>query len=400
MPAWISMKYGGGTVKNGRKQLSRRDFLQSGALAAMALGAVPVTRQQTENRKEEPDPAKIRNYSKDMKYRQVGNTGVFLSALCMGGGDLSNSAVVNRAIESGVNVFHTGLDYRNANSMAVLAEAVKTKRDKIHIALKDVFPKEAPNDIDAVLKMLGTDYVDFIFYARHKAEEIISPEIRGQFEDFKAKGKVRYCGLSTHGEVKACIAAAVDCGMYSVIHAALPQSGMELAAEELKKAGEKGIGIIPFKSMRDIKDPGLQIAQFKKLLSNPMITSVNRGLPSLEMLETYLKAVRETLTAGEDVSLYRHARMNRSDSCAMCGMCEKVCPRKIEISAILRAKTYYHDQLGDRDMALSTYRELSPDRRHDGNCQECRSCEAACPNGIQIVRKMNEADGLFRSLLA
>jgi predicted aldo/keto reductase-like oxidoreductase len=242
--------------------------------------------------------------------------------------------------------------------MAVLAEAVKTKRDKIHIALKDVFPKEAPNDIDAVLKMLGTDYVDFIFYARHKAEEIISPEIRGQFEDFKAKGKVRYCGLSTHGDVKACIAAAVDCGMYSVIHAALPQSGMELAAEDLKKAGEKG------------------------------------------MLETYLKAVRETLTAGEDVSLYRHARMNRSDSCAMCGMCEKVCPRKIEISAILRAKTYYHDQLGDRDMALSTYRELSPDRRHDGNCQECRSCEAACPNGIQIVRKMNEADGLFRSLLA
>jgi uncharacterized protein len=394
------MKYGGGTVKEGRKQLSRRDFLQAGALAAAAVGVVPITGRQAEKGKEEPDPAKIRNYSKDMKYRRVGNTDIYLSALCVGGGDLSNSAVVNRAIESGVNVFHTGLDYRNANSMAVLAEAIKTKRDKIYIALKDVFPKEAPNDIDAVLKILGTDHVDFIFYARHKAEEIGSPEIRGQFEDFKAKGKVRYCGLSTHGEVKTCIAAAVDCGAYSVIHAALPQSGMELAAEELKKAGEKGISVIPFKTMRDIKDPVLQIAQFKKLLSNPVITSVNRGLPSLETLETYLKAIRETLTAGEDISLYRYARMNISESCAMCGMCERACPQKIEISAILRAKTYYHDQLGDRDMALSTYRELSPDGRHDGNCLECRECEAACPNGIQIVRKMNEADGLFRSLLA
>lgn len=400
MSVRISMKYGGDPMKNGRKQLSRRDFLQSSALATMALGAVPIARQQTEKQKEEPDPEKIRNYSKDMKYRQVGNTGVYLSALCMGGGDLNNAAVVNRAIESGVNVFHTGLDYRNANSMAVLAEAIKTKRDKIYIALKDTFPKEAPNDIDALLKMLGTDHVDFIFYARHKAEEIISPEIRDQFEGFKAKGKVSHLGLSTHGEVKACIAAAVDCGMYSVIHAALPQSGLELAAEELRKAGEKGISIIPFKSMRDIKDPGLQIAQFKKLLSNPMITSVNRGLPSLEVLETYLKAIRESLTASEDISLYRYARMNRSDSCAMCGMCEGACPQKIEISTILRAKAYYHDQLGDRDKALSTYQELSPDRRHDGNCLECRACEIACPNGIQIVQKMNEANGLFRSLLA
>jgi uncharacterized protein len=151
--------------------------------------------------------------------------------------------------------------------------------------------------------------------------------------------------------------------------------------------------------VRDITDPGLQIAQFKKLLSNPLITSVNRGLPSLEMLETHLKAIQETLTADEDVSLYRYARMNRSDSCAMCGMCERACPRKIEISALLRAKTYYHDQLGDRDKALATYLDLPPAGRHEGNCLECGACETACPNGIRIARKMTEADGLFKALL-
>jgi len=388
-------------MKNANRHLSRRDFLQSGAMAAVAVGAVPIMRPPSEKGKEEgPDPAKIRNYSSNMKYRQVGKSGVYLSALCVGGGDLNNPAVVNRAIESGINVFHTGLDYRNANSMAVLAEAIKTKRDKIYIALKDAFPKDSPNDIDAVLKMLGTDYVDFLFYARHKAEEIISPEIRDQFEDFKAKGKVRACGLSTHGEVKACIAAAVDCGTYSVIHAALPQSGMELAAGELIKAGEKGIAVIPFKTVRNITDPALQIAQFKKLISNPLITSVNRGLPSLETLETHLKAVQETLTTAEDISLYRHARMNRSDSCSMCGMCERACPRNIKISTLLRAKTYYHDQLGDTDKALATVVELSSDGRHDGNCLECRACENACPNGVRIVQKLREADGLFRTLLA
>jgi predicted aldo/keto reductase-like oxidoreductase len=43
--------------------------------------------------------------------------------------------------------------------------------------------------------------------------------------------------------------------------------------------------------------------------------------------------------------------------------------------------------------------ELSPPARHEGNCLECRRCETACPNGIRITRKMNEADLLFRRLL-
>jgi predicted aldo/keto reductase-like oxidoreductase len=388
-------------MKNRNSHPSRRDFLQSGALAAMAVGTVPFAQQQAEKKKDEaPNPEKIRNYSKNMRYRPIGDTGVFLSALSLGGGHLDNPALVHRAIEGGVNIIHMSYDYENSKPMTVLAEVLKTKRDKLYIALKDEFPKDAPGDLDPVLKMLGTERVDFIFFNRHKAEQIFDPAVRAQFEVWKAQGKVSTCGLTTHGDVKACIAEAVDCGLYSIIHAALPQSGMELAAEEIKRACEKGIGIMPMKTVRGITDPNLQILQFKKLLANPAVTTVNRGISSFDMLDTHLNAVKETLTAGEDVSLYRYARMNRADRCAMCGSCERACPRKIEISALLRAKAYYHDQLGDRDKALSTYRGLSRDSRHDGNCLECRACEAACPNGIQIVQNLNEATGLFRTLLS
>jgi uncharacterized protein len=386
-------------MKNGNHQLSRRDFLQSGALAAMAVGAVPFAQLKDEKAEVERNFGKIRNFNRDMRYRRLGNTDVYLSALCLGGGDLNNPAVAYRAIDSGVNCIHMGYDYKNGKPMALLAEVLKMKRDRLYVALKDEFPKDAPGDLDSLLKILGTERVDFILYNRHKPEQVSDPEIRAHFEKWKAQGKVSYCGLTTHGEVKACIAAATDFGLYSIIHAALPQSGMDLAAEELKKASGKGIGIMPMKTMRDIKDESLQMAQFKKLLADTAITTVNRSMRSLEMLETYLKAIKETLTAAEDVSLYRYARMNRADACAMCGSCERACPQKIEIPAILRAKTYYHDQLGDRDKAVSTYLELSRDARHDGNCLECRACEAACPNGIRIVRKMNEADRLFRNLL-
>jgi predicted aldo/keto reductase-like oxidoreductase len=387
-------------MKNGKGQLSRRNFLQSGTLAAMAVGAVPFAQPKDERVQMEPNIGKIRNFNRDMRYRRMGNTDVYLSALCLGGGDFNNPAVAYRAIDSGVNCIHMGYDYKNGKPMALLAEVLKMKRDRLYVALKDEFPKDAPGDLDALLKMLGTERVDFIFFNRHKAEQVVDPAIRSHFESWKSQGKVSTCGLTTHGEVKACIAAATDLGLYSIIHAALPQSGMEMAAEELRRAAEKGIGIMPMKTMRDLKDEGLQIAQFKKLLADPAVTTVNRGMRSLEMLETYLKAIKETLTAAEDVSLYRYARMNRADACAMCGSCERACPQKIEIPAILRAKTYYHDQLGDGDKALSTYRDLSPNGRHDGNCLECRACEAACPNGIQIVQNLKAATGLFRTLLS
>jgi len=387
-------------MKNNNSSLSRRDFLQSGALAAVTVGVVPLAQQNDEKAELEQNIGKIRNFHRDMKYRRMGNTDVYLSALCLGGGDLANASVVYRAIDRGVNCVHVGYDYKNGKPMEVLAEVLKMKRDRLYVMLKDEFPRDAQGDLDVLLKMLGTDRVDFMLYARHKAEEIADEKIRGQFEKWKDQGKVSYCGISTHGDVKACIGAAIDFGPYSLIHAALPQAGMELAAEELKKAKDRGIGIMPMKTMRDIKEEALQIAQFKKLLANPAVTAVNRGMRSMEMLETYLKAVRETLTAAEDFSLFKHASQNRSESCAMCGACERVCPQGIEISTLLRVKTYYLEQLGDRDMAVSAYRRLSGESRHDGNCTACGACEAACPNGLRIVQKLEEATVQFRGLLA
>jgi len=379
------------------RSLTRREFLQSGAMAAAAAGAVPMVQPQKGKKEPVVDAKNIRNFHKDMRYRRMGNTDVHLSVLSLGGSGLERT-IAFRAIEQGVNLVHIGYDYRNGKPMADLAEVLKTKRDKVYVALKDGFQKEAPDDIDPILKLLGTDHVDFIMFNRHKVEAVNDPAVRKQYETWKAQGKVRYCGLTTHDNVKDCIAAGIENGWYTIIHPALPQSGFELAAEELKRASEKGIGILAMKTVRGINDPGLQMAQCKKILSNPAVTSVNKGISTFEMLNGYLKTVQETLTAEEDFSLYRYAQQNRANTCMMCGSCERVCPRGIEISTLLRSKTYYRDQLGDRASAAAAYRELTREQRHDGNCLACGKCESVCPNGIRIVRKLNAATEWFRQL--
>ena len=77
------------------------------------------------------------------------------------------------------------------------------------------------------------------------------------------------------------------------------------------------------------------------------MTTVSKDFNTFDMFDTDLKAVQETLTADEDFSLYHDARKNRSNHYAMCG-----------------------------------------------------SCEAACPNGLSIVDRLNEASGFFRTLSA
>jgi predicted aldo/keto reductase-like oxidoreductase len=381
-------------------RLNRREFLQSGALAALAAGVASSALKAQEKKPDEAkrNRKKIRNYQKDMLYRRMGETDVWFSIISLGGGGLQET-LAYRAIDRGVNLVHIAAGYNAGNSLDMLATVLKNRKDKIYVALKDGFSREAPDDIDPVLKRLGIDCVDFIMFNRHRAERVVDPAIRERFESWKAQGKVRWAGLTTHDDVKACLAAAADFGLYSVIQPALPQSGLEMASEELKKVHEKGIAVMPMKTMRDLKEPELQTAYLKKMLANEAVTTVNKGFNNFETFDAYLNAVKETLTAREDMMLYRHASQNRSTLCAMCGACTRACPRHIEVSSLLISKTYYHDQLGDDESALSFYRDLPKNRRHENNCTKCGLCEKACPNHVRIVQHLEETTRLFGKMM-
>ena len=271
---------------------------------------------------------------------------------------------------------------------------MKTKRDKVYIALKANF-----DDLDKCLKLLNTDHVDFLMFDRHSKSVINNPKDFETFEKYRQQGKVRFPGLTTHKHVKDCVAKAINGGKYALIMPVLNQPAFESMNRELQKAYEKGIGIMAMKTMKGIKNkPDLEIAYLKKVLQNPAVTTVNKGIDSFEKFDAYLKATQEVLTSLEDFSLYKYAQMNRSNNCMMCSECESVCPDNIEISTVLRCKDYYYEQMNDIETAISTYRTIPQEKRLAANCNLCKECESMCPNGINIVERLGAAQHIFDTL--
>jgi hypothetical protein len=324
-----------------------------------------------------------------MKYRPMGNTGVFVSEISLGGLVMAE-AVHRYAIEHGVNLVHVAWDYLGGQSIKTLGAGLKSMRDRIYIALKDDYP-----NIDEALKVLNTDHVDFLMFNRHWAFTATDARIAETFEKLKNQGKVRFAGLTSHANVKDATGAGIRSGFYNVVMPVLNQPNLEAMAEELRLAQQRGVGVMAMKSMKGLRGIDLEVAYLKKMLSNPAVTTVTKGIGSFDMFDAYLEALKEPLSSAEDRALYRYAQANRSSNCMMCGDCQRACPLGVEVSTVLRCKDYYYDQVKDVQTALRTYRDIPPEKVGSESCRLCKKCESACPNGIPIVERLMAAREVF-----
>lgn len=369
--------------------MNRRTFVSTGILGAVAAGVPPIHGFAASEEFPSDPKNSILNYDAGMRYRKMGTTGLYVSEISMGG-LVWEEGVHRYAIEHGVNFVHTAWGYLGNRSIRTLGELMKTYRDKVYIALKDDF-----TNLDDALKLLNTDHVDFLMFNRHDPTSAVDPRIAEAFEKYKNQGKVRFAGLTTHGSMKETTAAGLQSGFYNVIMPVLNQPSFESMTEELRLAEQRKVGIMAMKSMKGVDSRDLEVAYVKKLISNPAVTTITKGIGSIEMFEAYRKAVNEPLTSSEDRSLYRNAQLKRASNCMMCDECKQACPDRVEVSTVLRSKEYYHDQMGDFETALVTYRALAPGKAGSADCAQCLKCEPACPNGIPIVQRLAAAREFF-----
>src|ERR1035438_6524524 len=160
-----------------------------------------------------------------MKYKNLGNTGLKVSDLCLGcmtfgvpeRGDhpwtlpeQQSRPLIRKALDAGINYFDTANSYSDGTSEEILGQALKdfTRRDEVVIATKVFFPmSEGPNGgglsrkaiftaIDASLRRLGTDYVDLYQIHRWDPATPIEETIEALHDVVKA-GKARYLGASS-----------------------------------------------------------------------------------------------------------------------------------------------------------------------------------------------------------
>ena len=176
----------------------------------------------------------------NMQYKQMGDTGLIVSRLCLGTMTFSDGdgvykhignvdqagadALVKASVAAGINFFDTADIYSHGHSEETLGRSFRNlglDRHEIVLATKG-YMRMGPgrnavgasrghivNAVDASLKRLGTDYIDL--YQIHQSDALtpIEETLRA-LDDLVRHGKVRYIGCSNWPAWKVATALGVS----------------------------------------------------------------------------------------------------------------------------------------------------------------------------------------------
>ena len=111
--------------------------------------------------------------------------------------------------------------------------------------------------VEESLKRVGTDYFD-VLHCPHAAatpEEVSCPVIIETFRELKKQGKVRHLGFSSHHGMAALLETAIKLGYFDVILLAYNVINHAFLDDLLRKAKDKGIGLIAMKAAMAVATP-------------------------------------------------------------------------------------------------------------------------------------------------
>jgi len=150
-----------------------------------------------------------------MKKNQLGKSAIYISELTLGCMSLGTNtqhakAIIDKAIDAGINHLDTADLYHFGENEAIIGEAIKNKRDEIILTTKvgNHFHKEKEdwfwdpskthikNGVKDSLRRLQTDYIDFYMLHGGTIEDPIGESIEA-FDELKQEGLIRAYGISS-----------------------------------------------------------------------------------------------------------------------------------------------------------------------------------------------------------
>ena len=169
--------------------------------------------------------------------------------------------------------------------------------------------------IDESLERLGTDYIDILMcpHGARLPEEFDDPAMKEVFEEEKQQGKVRFSGVSIHTDVPANLEKVAEVGYYDsamIAYNIVNHGSIDLP---LRKAYEKGLGIIAMKAASgvnsqhpELKPPQWRIDKLNKAIpgdmkipvkaylwvhQNPMVAGMISDFQNEEMIHENLQII-------------------------------------------------------------------------------------------------------------
>jgi aryl-alcohol dehydrogenase-like predicted oxidoreductase len=200
--------------------LSRRTFIHKTSLmAAGTIAGALAPKDLAMGKSTDSAIRKTPSYNPDMEYRRLGKTGLWVSAVCLGGHwkrvnvmkqdfEKNRRDVVSRCIDVGINY----IDACCRSEVLAYSKALAGRRDKMYMALsycgqevrdeKYRTTKKLMESFDSLLREAKQDYTDlwritcFEPGGRHSFNT--SCELVAALEKAKKQGKARFIGISSH----------------------------------------------------------------------------------------------------------------------------------------------------------------------------------------------------------
>lgn len=310
-----------------------------------------------------------------MRVRQLGRTGLEVTELCFGvlplgplQKNISEEPAVNlirEALDLGINFFDTAESYK---TQVYLGKALRGwDRQSVVLATKSAARtyEEMRASVEKSLAELGTDYVDIYHLHAARVTPAVFRERAGALEclkEYKAKGKIRAVGISTHSV--AVTAAAAEREDIDVIFPLINKLGLGIQGgtrQEMEAAiaaaAAGGKGVYAMKALAGghlVEEIPAAIEYVRGLtgISAVAVGMVDRAelLYNIELFEQGRVSPERAAAATK-----KRKRLIVLDFCRRCGTCVRTCPNQ--------ALT-----LGEKKA------QVDPDR-----CILCGYCNPVCP---------------------
>ncbi len=378
-----------------------------------------------------------------MNYRKLGNTGLVVSEIALGGEWLERKrahevkAVVDACRAAGINTIDCFMSEPNVRSN--LGDAIKGEREKWiiqgHVGsawqngqyVRTRKVEEAKVAFKDLLDRFHTDYMDLgMIHFVDRLDDwhaVLDGGLMDYMIELKNSGAVRHIGLSTHNPDIARMAVehgVVEALLFSVNpgydllpseeNVGMPDEnapilrGMDQKRADLYRlCEERGVGITVMKCfgggrlLDEKRSPfGVALTPVQCIhycLTRPAVATVMIGfdnaaeVPASVAYETATEAERDYAAV-----LSKSPREPYYGQCTYCGHC-KPCPVNIDIAMV--NKLYDLATAHEGEVPATVREHYAALDVKASSCLHCGKCETHCPFHVRVVERMKKTTVLL-----